>query len=60
MCKDVHDKEDYTLRYMATERIDQEGSDKDIIMIETYVFLHSLSPSTPYGCGCDCCAVTWT
>jgi len=37
MCKDVHEKEDYTLRYMATERIDQEGNDKDIIMIETYV-----------------------
>ena len=36
MCKDVHKKEDYTLRYMATEQIDGENSeDPDIIMIET-------------------------
>ena len=35
MCKDVHSKEDYTLRYMMTEQLDAETP--DIVMIETYV-----------------------
>ncbi|SMR55262.1 unnamed protein product [Zymoseptoria tritici ST99CH_1A5] len=35
MCKDVHQKEDYTLRYIATEQIGAEGT-PDIVMIETY------------------------
>ena len=34
--KNVHEKEDYTLRYMMTEQIDTETP--DIIMIETCVF----------------------
>jgi hypothetical protein len=33
MCKDVHTKEDYTLRYIATEQIGVETP--DIVMIET-------------------------
>lgn len=36
MCKDVHEKEDYTLRYIATEQIDGDNpDDADIVMIET-------------------------
>ena len=36
MCKKVHEKEDYTLRYIATEQIDGENSaDPDLVMIET-------------------------
>lgn len=35
MCKDVHSKEDYTLRYMMTEQIDAETP--DIVMVETLV-----------------------
>ncbi|KAH9845345.1 Dimeric alpha+beta barrel like protein [Teratosphaeria destructans] len=34
MCKDVHSKEDYTLRYIMTEQLDSENP--DIVMIETY------------------------
>lgn len=33
MCQDVHDKEDYTYRYMMTEQLDKETP--DIVMIET-------------------------
>lgn len=33
--KNVHEKEDYTLRYMMTEQIDTETP--DIVMIETCV-----------------------
>ena len=33
MCKDVHEKEDYTLRYMMTEQIDEETP--DLVMVET-------------------------
>ncbi|EME39609.1 hypothetical protein DOTSEDRAFT_159992 [Dothistroma septosporum NZE10] len=37
MCKDVHEKEDYTLRYIATEQIGPEKpTTPDIVMIETY------------------------
>ena len=36
MCKDVHEKEDYTIRYIATERIDGDNKDDpEIVMIET-------------------------
>lgn len=36
MCKDVHEKEDYTLRYIATEQIGPEKVETpDIVMIET-------------------------
>ncbi|KAK3718915.1 hypothetical protein LTR37_004831 [Vermiconidia calcicola] len=34
MCKDVHGKEDYTLRYMMTEQLDADTP--DVVMIETY------------------------
>jgi hypothetical protein len=33
MCKDVHSKEDYTLRYIATQQLGAENP--DIVMIET-------------------------
>ena len=36
MCKDVHEKEDYTLRYLMTEQLKaEEGKEPDIVMIET-------------------------
>ncbi|KAK4958021.1 hypothetical protein LTR10_004446 [Elasticomyces elasticus] len=34
MCKEVHTKEDYTLRYLMTEQLDAETP--DFVMIETY------------------------
>ncbi|KAK5736650.1 hypothetical protein LTR17_007307 [Elasticomyces elasticus] len=34
MCKEVHSKEDYTLRYLMTEQVDAETP--DFVMIETY------------------------
>lgn len=42
MCESVHGKEDYTTRYLATERVDGGGA--DICMFESYV---STNPSIP-------------
>ena len=37
MCKDVHEKEDYTTRYLMTET---QGKDSpEFIMVETYALL---------------------
>lgn len=39
MCRDVHSKEDYTLRYLQTQQIGQEAESAngpDVVMIETY------------------------
>ncbi|CAK3845716.1 Hypothetical predicted protein [Lecanosticta acicola] len=39
MCKSVHEKEDYTLRYIGTEQIgpgEEKPETPDIVMIETY------------------------
>lgn len=44
MAKNVHEKEDYTLRYIMTEQLDKETP--DICMIETWVFLIHLSDLT--------------
>ena len=35
MVETVHEKEDYTLRYLMTEKL--EGDEPEFIMIETYV-----------------------
>jgi hypothetical protein len=35
MCRAVHEKEDYTLRYLMTEKLD--AKEPEYIMIETYV-----------------------
>lgn len=48
MCKDVHTKEDYTLRYIATEQIGPEQpTTPDIVMIETYKDKASADKHTP-------------
>ena len=35
MCQTVHKEEDYTLRYLMTEKLDAE--EPEYIMVETYV-----------------------
>ena len=42
MCKDVHEKDDYTLRYIMTEQVDEQTP--DISMIETYEYYPDLYP----------------
>ena len=44
MCESVHSKEDYTLRYLMTEKLDAEQP--EYIMVETYDVTSRFTPLT--------------